>query len=77
MYYYELCNKMQVNVMGVFMKSRFTLLCLMPCRWTMISTAAQSGASLALPAYDALNYRARSISVKQQHFARLYWPRLY
>lgn len=26
MYYYELCNKMQVNVMGVFMKSCFTLL---------------------------------------------------
>ena len=25
MYYYELCNKMQVNVMGVFMKSCFTL----------------------------------------------------
>lgn len=58
MYFYELCNKMQVNVLGVFMKSCVTLLCSMPCWWTMILagclvlTATWSRASLVLPAYD-------------------------
>lgn len=57
-YFYELCNKMQVNVLGVLLKLSVTLLCSMQCWRTkiltgcLVLTAGWSEASLVLPAYD-------------------------
>lgn len=54
MYYYELCNEMQVNVMGVFMKSCFGFFFLFVCFFAVLmDNDLGQGAGLRLPACDA------------------------
>lgn len=62
----QLCKKMQVIVMGVFMKSRFRF-------FNVIQVNRDPG---WVSGGSAQNHRARGISVKRQHCSCLLWLRL-